>query len=64
MAREQKLPRPDDAEPGVDIPEEDDVDESATPDVAPEEEPTEPATPEEEEAPAEEEEEQKDDEAS
>ena len=32
------LPRPDDAEPGVDIPEEEDVDESTDPNVAPSEE--------------------------
>jgi hypothetical protein len=61
------LPRPDDPEPGVQIPEEDDVNESEKPEVAPEEptpEPVpapEPPTPEE---PTPEEEEEKPDEAS
>jgi hypothetical protein len=39
------LPRPDDPEPGVQIPEEDDVNESEQPEVVPEEEPKTPEPP-------------------
>jgi hypothetical protein len=46
VARERKLPRPDDADASVDFPEEEDMDESAEPNVAPPDNPDEiPPTP-------------------